>query len=322
MHSASLEIVTRLIREYKRVLRIGFFSNLILVLNMKIQQCYSLLLVSFPWLIQGKIDERNFIEWKATRWMESSHNASGIEWWKVGTMNPRWYSWQPNHGDLGKLYTKKPHRPVKFGSAESRSPGLTRALALQHQKALRIIAAANNSKATNSTHSIDNPFPPIIPHRIPKPFYPSQDTGPPIPAEVNITDLACESTRRFAELRALRKRRQATPDAITELGLSEQQHRDLKAHVNRRFLVGYDCSKPMDVKPISSFIHDPCEPAEANNKETYDIQPLTQFQIVQYKTRREFLGTRCERYISQFTHYCGNADHASPLPQEIFFRRP
>ena len=78
----------------------------------------------------------------------------------------------------------------------------------------------------------------------------------------------------------------------------------------------------MEVKPISSFIHDPCEPAEANNKETYDIQPVTQFQIVQYETRREFLGTRCERYILQFTYYWGNADHASPLPQETFFRRP
>ena len=78
----------------------------------------------------------------------------------------------------------------------------------------------------------------------------------------------------------------------------------------------------MDVKPISLFIHDPCEPLEASEKETYDIEPVTQFQVVQYETRREFLGTRCERYVSQFTYYCGAADHASPLPQETFFRRP
>ena len=257
--------MTRLIREYKRVLRIGFFTNLILVLNMKVQQCYSLLLGSFLCLIQGKIDECNFVKWKATRWMESSRNASGIESWKVGTMNPRWYSWQPNHVDRGKLYTKKPHRPVKFGSPESYPSGLARALAPQHQKALRIIAADNNSTALNLTNSVNSLFPPIFPHRIPKSFYPSQDTGPPIPAEVNITDLARESTRQFAELRVLRERRQATPDAITELGLSEEQHRDLKASVNRHFLVGYDCSKPIDVKPISSFIHDPCGPAEVNN---------------------------------------------------------
>ena len=50
----------------------------------------------------------------------------------------------------------------------------------------------------------------------------------------------------------------------------------------------------MDVKPVSSFIHDPCEPVDASEKETYDIQPVTQFQIVQYETRREFLGTKCE----------------------------
>ena len=120
----------------------------------------------------------------------------------------------------------------------------------------------------------------------------------------------------------MRERRQIAPDALTELGLSEEQFRDLKARVNRRFLVGYDCSKPMEVKPISSFIHDPCEPNEASDMDTYDLEPETQFQIVQYETRREFSGTRCERYISQFTYYCGNADHASPLPQETFFRRP
>ena len=90
---------------------------------------------------------------------------------------------------------------------------------------------------------------------------------------------------------------------MTELGSSKDQYRSLKAHVNRRFLVGYDCSKPMGVRPISSFIHDPSEPAEANSKGMYDIQPVTQFQIVQYETRHEFLGTRCEKYISQFRYY-------------------
>ena len=114
----------------------------------------------------------------------------------------------------------------------------------------------------------------------------------------------------------------AYPDAIAELGLREDQSRNLKACVNRCFLVVYDCSKQMDVKPMSSFIHDPCEPAEANSEEKCEIQPVTQFQIVQYETRREFLGIRCERYISQFTYYCGNADHASPLPQETFYRCP
>ena len=55
----------------------------------------------------------------------------------------------------------------------------------------------------------------------------------------------------------MRERRQTTPDAITELNLNQDQLRDLKSRVHRRFLVGYDCSKPVDVKPVSSFIHDP-----------------------------------------------------------------
>ena len=107
--------------------------------------------------------------------------------------------------------------------------------------------------------------------------------------------MTTQSINRYTEQRALRERRQTTPDAITELDLTQDQLRDLKAPVNRRFLVGYDCSKPVDVKPISSFAHDPCEPVEANSKDNYEVEPVTQFQIVQYETRREFLGTRCER---------------------------
>ena len=41
---------------------------------------------------------------------------------------------------------------------------------------------------------------------------------------------------------------------------------------------GYDCSNPREVKPISSFVRDPCEPAEANERGTYEIDPPTQYQ--------------------------------------------
>ena len=66
----------------------------------------------------------------------------------------------------------------------------------------------------------------------------------------------------------LRARRQITPDITAELDLSDAQLNSLQAQVNCRFLTGYDCSNPQEVKPISSFLRDPCEPAEANNKDT------------------------------------------------------
>ena len=84
---------------------------------------------------------------------------------------------------------------------------------------------------------------PVIPPRIPKPFYPSQDTGLSISADVNATDLVNESTRQYVERRALCEHHQATLEVVTELGLSEEQHCTLKARVNRHVLVGYDCSK-------------------------------------------------------------------------------
>ena len=178
------------------------------------------------------------------------------------------------------------------------------------------------TKEETLSGTVTNLFPPIIPHGIQGPLIPSRVTGQTVLKKVGSPNLAMQSPQRFVERRALRERRQAVPDPITELGLNEDQLRNLKARVNRRFLVGFDCSKPMDVKPVSSFIHDPCDPLEAHEKETYDIEPVTQFQVVQYETRGEFLATRCERYVSQFTYYCGAADHASPLPQETFFRWP
>ena len=164
------------------------------------------------------------------------------------------------------------------------------------QGSFRIVSRVNESTPWSSKSKL---FLPIIPHRIPKPFYPSQDTGPPISADVELTDLASESTRRYAVRRTLNKRPQAIPDAINELGLSEDQY----------------CNTVVFLWVTT----DPCEPAEANCEEKYEIQPVTQFQIVQYETRRELLGTRCERHISQSTYYRRNADHASPLPQETFY---
>ena len=328
MRRASLKITTRLIREYKKGLPIRLFANLTLVFTMKGYQRCSLLVIYLSCLIQGRIDnpkdKRKFVQYEALNWMSNSRNASGTEWWKVGTYFPKMYSWQPHNQARGELYTKKPRtlvkqpvrtkkprkqsrkQPVRTAAAEVAAPRRQQALTARDPR-----IKANKKYAT-----------PIIPHRKPEPYHPFQDAGCHDLAEVNTTDLARDSACKFAEKRASRERRQVAPDALTELGLSEEQFRDLKARVNRRFLVGYDCSKPMEVKPISSFIHDPCIPNESSDEDTYDIEPETQFQIVQYETRREFSGSRCERYISQFTYYCGNADHASPLPQETFFRRP
>ena len=48
--------------------------------------------------------------------------------------------------------------------------------------------------------------------------------------------------------------------------------------------MGYDCSDPQEIKPISSFIRDPCEPAEANEQDKYEIGDAAQYQLVQYET--------------------------------------
>ena len=90
-----------------------------------------------------------------------------------------------------------------------------------------------------------------------------------LPTRVSLTT---DSSRRFRIRRnKLRARRQVTRDRTSELELSDAQLNNFKAHVDRRFLTGYDCAEPREVKPISSFIQDPCEPTEASDKDTYEI---------------------------------------------------
>ena len=169
MRSASIRIVTRLIREYKRELPTRSFANLILVLTMKGYQRCSLLVINLSCLIQGKIDnpngKRNFVPYEALNWITNSRNASGIEWWKVGTYFPKMYSWQPHNQKRGELYTKKPRtlvkqpvrtkkprkQPVRTAAAEVAAP--------RRQQAFTARAPRIKAKKKYTT--------PIIPHRKP-----------------------------------------------------------------------------------------------------------------------------------------------------------
>ena len=122
--------------------------------------------------------------------------------------------------------------------------------------ALEILPPSKKEETLLKT--VYNLFPAIIPNGIRDPLNPPRVTGQSILTKVGSPNLASQSTRLFVKRRTLCERRQAVPDPITELGLNEDQLRNLKARLNRRFLVGYDCSKPMDVKPVSLVIHDPC----------------------------------------------------------------
>ena len=182
------------------------------------------------------------------------------------------------------------------------------------------ITLAKFMATLNKERSIPNLEPPALRNLTINDTLPSSDN---IVSAKDTVDLTKESTRLFSIRREkMRIKRQISPDVATELGLSNAQLSNMQAQVNHRFLVGYDCSNPQEIKPISFFVQDPCEPTPATEQEKYDVQETAQFQIVQYETRRELEGTRCEKHISKFTYYCGTADHASPYPQEIFYRRP
>ena len=123
------------------------------------------------------------------------------------------------------------------------------------------------------------------PHWESKDFNFTQASNDSIVYSKDEVSLTKESSRlHHVRREQLRARRQITPDITTELDLSDAQLNSLKAQVNRRFLTGYDCSNPQEVKPISSFLRDPCEPAKDNERDTYETDPPTQYQIAQYET--------------------------------------
>ena len=128
-----------------------------------------------------------------------------------------------------------------------------------------------------------------------------------------------------ARKRYERKRRssiESLPNVTKELHLSSEDITMMRADVGTRYLIGYDCSHPKSIKPVSSFIADPCNIDMDREKNNYVVSFGNKYQILQYETRREYEGYRCEKYVSEYTFYCGNSDHGTPYPDKIFFRRP
>ena len=118
------------------------------------------------------------------------------------------------------------------------------------------------------------------------------------------------------------------PDVTIEMGeqsdevahLSKKQVQFLQSQIDKYFMVGYDCSHPKDVSAVSSFIDDPCT-QQFSEKDTVDVEKTTMFQILQYEDRRTIEAVRCTRWQSQSVYYCGNHDHATPLPSMSYHRR-
>ena len=85
----------------------------------------------------------------------------------------------------------------------------------------------------------------IAPHRESKPFNVTKASNDTIVYAIDEASLTKESSHlNHISREQLRARQQVTPDITTELELSNAQLNNLKAHVNRRFLIGYDCSNP------------------------------------------------------------------------------
>ena len=107
-----------------------------------------------------------------------------------------------------------------------------------------------------------------------------------------------------------------------ELKLTLEDITMMKADVRTRYMAGYDCNKPQSIQPLSSFIADPCTMDVDKDQTHYTASFDNKYQIVQYETRREYEGYRCEKYVSRYTFHCGNADHGTAYPEEIYFKEP
>ena len=109
-----------------------------------------------------------------------------------------------------------------------------------------------------------------------------------------------------------------SPSSLDEIYLRPDQVKFLRSQIDKYFLIGYDCSKPREVSAVSSFI--PCEQRLGEREEVGVVQTST-YQILQYEDERTLTATRCTRWKSQSTFFCGNAHHATPFPSMSYNER-
>ena len=123
MHSTSdnkqLNSASQKIDGYKNEKLFQLPTFLFLQMADKHKRFSLLVIIIFLCVTQAKFGQLDYKKWNSTTYLSVGQNESGIEWWKKGSMSPRLYSWQPNHGDRGKPYTKKPKPNPKFGPGNS-----------------------------------------------------------------------------------------------------------------------------------------------------------------------------------------------------------
>lgn len=92
----------------------------------------------------------------------------------------------------------------------------------------------------------------------------------------------------------------------------------IKSQVDEYYLIGYDCSRPSSITPVSSIIKHECVPPVAPNPE---IVEQNQYQILQESKNRRFKAKTCTSVVTRTTFYCGAYDHITPLPHRGFYNR-
>ena len=107
---------------------------------------------------------------------------------------------------------------------------------------------------------------------------------------------------------------------IAEIDLTHQQVQDLRSQISKFFVVGYDCSQPAAVTAVSSFIENPCDTVVKNDQDIVSTEYST-YQILQYESKRELQGIRCQKILTQRVYYCGVYHHSTPFPDDSYDNR-
>lgn len=114
--------------------------------------------------------------------------------------------------------------------------------------------------------------------------------------------------------------REAPIASSAALGLSKENLLDLRADVDHYYMQGYDCRKPLSITAVSSHVADPCVQPLPHATKVEASAPKV-WQVLQIEKTRTVKGHRCKVTKSAQTFYCGNADHATPWPQDTYHNR-
>ena len=111
-------------------------------------------------------------------------------------------------------------------------------------------------------------------------------------------------------------------NALSQI-LSPNEIEAIISRNDRHYLIGFDCSQPMEQpQPTSSFMQSLCDEQHHGNDNIDELPNPSSYQILQQEDDRRIDGYACHITMTKTVVMCGNYDFQTALSSENFYNEP